>query len=457
MKLNLSKLIFSVFAGAMFLLLGFFHAKAATLYINPGSGNFSVGSSFTVTVRTDTEGQAVNTAEANISFSQDTLELVQVSASRVFYLQAPGSPSKGVNSAYFGGGLPTPGYTGNNGIVGSMVFRARQQGTASISITGGKVLLNDGSGTNALTSTRGATYTISPAPVAGPEVTSPTHPDPDKWYSKKDLTVSWSRPKSGFGFSFEIDQNDDTVPDNVLDTTVTTAKNYPGLADGGWYFHIKSRGQALGSAFSATVHFRVQIDTVPPKPFEIKVVGEDDLKNVSQTPTLEFATVDEFSGIDRYEILVENRLVDTTAHNPYTFKEKLEAGPHLLKVVAFDKAENSQSASSAVIIGGEKAVSISFLWWIPFLFALNILMLALIIILLWVLFYRRRKELYPADERIRALKLEIDQTLIKLKKQIDNKLLKILRRPTGEGKGNIAQEINEDISKTKRKIDKVIQ
>src|SRR3989344_7771983 len=69
------------------------NAEAASLYISPGSGTYGVGSTFTVTVRTDTQGAAVNTTEANISYSSE-LELVSVSQSALFYLPAPGSPAK---------------------------------------------------------------------------------------------------------------------------------------------------------------------------------------------------------------------------------------------------------------------------------------------------------------------------------------------------------------------------
>src|SRR5258708_5944561 len=83
--------------------------QAATLYLSPASGSFPVGTSFNVSVRTNTQSQAVNTAEATISYSSDTLTLVQVAGGSTFPLQTPGSPSKSGGRAYFSGGIPTPG------------------------------------------------------------------------------------------------------------------------------------------------------------------------------------------------------------------------------------------------------------------------------------------------------------------------------------------------------------
>ena len=137
-------------------------AKAATLYITPEAGSFNFGSTFTLTVRTDTEGQAVNAAEASLGFPTDILELVKVSASPTFYLQVPGSPAKGNGTVYFGGGLPTPGYKGGSRVLGILTFRAIRKGQAAVRITAGKVLLNDGNGTDALAGIGQAQVTIVP-------------------------------------------------------------------------------------------------------------------------------------------------------------------------------------------------------------------------------------------------------------------------------------------------------
>jgi hypothetical protein len=237
-------------------------SQAASIYLSPGSGNFSVGQTITVTVRVNTQGEAANTAEANVTYSADTLELTRVAQGSTFFLPAPGSPSKGNSVAYFGGGQPTPGYTGSSGLLGTLTFRAKAVGTATVAVPSGKVLLNDGFGTDALDGTTGAQFTIAQAAqsIGNVVVTSTTHPDSSQSYTGKTVDLSWSRPTNAYGFSFELDQEADTVPDSVLDTTITTTKTYDNLADGVWYFHIRARSQDASSAFGPTTHFKININ-----------------------------------------------------------------------------------------------------------------------------------------------------------------------------------------------------
>jgi hypothetical protein len=90
----------------VFTMLGWFVPAlvfASTLYFSPSSGSFGVGSTFTVTLKTNTQNQAVNSAEARVAYSQDTLELIKVSAGGTFSLQTPGSPGKSGGEAFFQG------------------------------------------------------------------------------------------------------------------------------------------------------------------------------------------------------------------------------------------------------------------------------------------------------------------------------------------------------------------
>jgi hypothetical protein len=167
---------------ALFLFVGFLFVPrfvlAASLYLSPASGNYSVGQTFTVTVKTNTQSAAVNTAEAHLVYSSDTLELVAIAQGSTFYLPAPNSPSKVTGKVYFGGGLPTPGYTGTAGLLGSMTFRAKAVGAASVSISTGEVLLNDGFGTNALTNYTGASFNIAAAATQQPKPQKEPEPQP---------------------------------------------------------------------------------------------------------------------------------------------------------------------------------------------------------------------------------------------------------------------------------------
>ena len=141
---------------------------AATLFLSPASGSFPVGATFKVGVRTNTAGQAANTAESTVTYDSNVIEIVSVAPGSTFTLQTPGSPSKSGGTAFFSAGIPTPGYNGSSGSLGVITFRAKAEGTASVSVSSGKVLLNDGNGTDALSGTSGGNYTITAPAVGAP-------------------------------------------------------------------------------------------------------------------------------------------------------------------------------------------------------------------------------------------------------------------------------------------------
>src|SRR3989344_3899661 len=76
---NKNKFVFNILFLLPLILFGIFasqNAKAATSYFSPSSGNFTVGNVFTVNVLVNTEGVAINKAEAVINLPKDLLELI---------------------------------------------------------------------------------------------------------------------------------------------------------------------------------------------------------------------------------------------------------------------------------------------------------------------------------------------------------------------------------------------
>lgn len=433
-------------------------SRAATLYVSPASGSFSVGSGFTVRVLTNTQGASVNTAEVNLSYSADTLELLRVSAGSDFPLQTPGSPARTASGAFFSGGIPMPGYTGNSGVVGVMTFRARSQGRATVSINSGKVLLNDGLGTDALNGTANASYTIIPPPVGVPEVTSTTQPDQDSWYATSTVALAWSHPSGAYGFSFAFDQTPDTTPHNVLDTTITATTLYNNVKDGISYFHIKARGQTTG--YGNTAHFRVQIDTQRPLLFDLKLRGQINLNDVPRTPTITFEAQDELSGIDHYDIYLDDQLAKANAISPYNF-EMLSSGPHVIRVVAFDKAGNNRKSELPIIVTGPQVVTqqvTNLFQPVYILLAMNLLLIILVIVLLF-LFFRRRGKAKDVPDQIAAIQAQIDASLEQLRKQLSKQLQKFADHSTTgvyNKEVEVEKEVSNSIGKAKRSIDQKI-
>jgi hypothetical protein len=430
-------------------------ADAASMQMSPPTGSFALGSTFKVTVLVDTQ-DAVNTAEASVSYSNN-LELISVNQGSTFYLPSLNSPTKGSTSAYFGGGLPNPGYIGKVGSLGVMTFKAKALGAATVTITRGKALLNDGKGTNSLTLPSGgvtARFNIVPPPLPGPIVSSGTHPEQEKWYPEQDVDLSWTRPDEAYGFSLVFDQKPDTVPDEDLETTETTTAKYADLRDGTWYFHIKAKRQPSNAPFGETTHFKVQVDTEPPRLFDINVIGQTNLNDISRTPTITFQAEDLGSGVQYYNVYVDNKLYAEKTQSPYALSEKLTAGPHIIKVTAFDRVNNERSSQLPIIVSAPAVVGYfqrNLSLPIYLLILVNLIVLIAILFFIW---YYRRNQRTKISKEISKVQSEIDNSLDSLKSQINDRLTIL------SSKEKVEKEVAKDIKKAKikfKKIDKEIE
>lgn len=151
-------------------------AKAALLYFSPSSGNHTAGNILNVSVLVNTQGQAINNADATIRFPANLLEVVSISKTGSIFSLWVEEPvfSNTAGTINLNGGLPTPGFTGSAGRVVTVAFRMKAAGSASLVFTSGAVRANDGFGTDVLSSMGTATFTVSPAPVPVP----PPTPEP---------------------------------------------------------------------------------------------------------------------------------------------------------------------------------------------------------------------------------------------------------------------------------------
>jgi len=94
------------------------------------------------------------------------------------------------------------------------------------------------------------------------EINSSTHPE-SEWTPSSSVKLYWNKPESlsGIkGYSYLLDQEPKTIPDEKIDTTKNDFESE--LKDGKWYFHVRA-SDILGKWNSAT-HYEIFIDTVPP-------------------------------------------------------------------------------------------------------------------------------------------------------------------------------------------------
>ncbi|MBU6500838.1 MAG: hypothetical protein KGJ89_01820 [Patescibacteria group bacterium] len=354
----------SMIAGGFFLFAVFFAVispikaeAAASLYVSPPSGTFTVGSTFTVSIYVNSGGQSINAVEADLKFPADRLQvvspttgksLIQVWVSQPTYSNLDGTMK-------FQGTIPSPGINTDSGLISTVTFRVKSVGTASLQILdSSQVLLNDGLGTNILgQTTSGIYYLVLPAP-AGPIVTSRTNPDQSKWYSTHQVVFEWSAPSDIQGYSYILDQDPSGEPDDISEGTNTRVV-YDKLADGTYYFHIKSLRQG---AWGGITDYVVNIDNDPPAKFTIDFSPGDTTSN--HRPIIDFTTTDKTSGLDHYELKIiplDMPLAVTTQNDtPFfietqpPYSQQLADGRYDVYVRAYDKAGNYYQAESRLTI-----------------------------------------------------------------------------------------------------------
>ena len=165
-----------------FALISFFvplvASAQATLFVSPSSGVYKVGDIFSVLMNVNSGGQAINAASVQMSFDNTKLEVTEVGYSRSIFTIWTEEPvfSNAAGSVRLSGGLPTPGFTGASGAILRVNFKAKATGQASVVLTSGSVLANDGSGTNILDNFKGGLYNIISAVKEGTAAAKPAAP-----------------------------------------------------------------------------------------------------------------------------------------------------------------------------------------------------------------------------------------------------------------------------------------
>jgi len=154
----LTSLLFSFFVFPL-------SASAATLFVAPQSKDIRVDDTFIVLVNTNTQGTAINAASVDIKFDQNLLSAQSVGYSNSIFTLWAEEPkySNLAGNIHLSGGLSSPGFTGSNGAILRITFKARAVGQTQISLENGSVLANDGIGTDVLSSVQGSSITINKA------------------------------------------------------------------------------------------------------------------------------------------------------------------------------------------------------------------------------------------------------------------------------------------------------
>jgi len=339
-----------VFVLPLFLVNPIFALADASISLFPGSGSLKVGDEIKMEVKIDAAGIPINAAEAVIRFPPGNFEVTSISKrDSIFSLWAKEPVfSNTLGQISFIGGIPHPGFTKEGGII-AVIFKAKKEGESSITFDEGKVLADDGKGTDVLAFFNEAKYFIQKSDSTNSEESeislfSPTHPQQSQWYNNNNPSFQWELDPDVSGVSFVFDQKPDTAPDTRSEGLVES-KDYSNVADGIWYFHIRLEN---GHGWGKTTSYRVQIDTHSPDLFDIAVDNAGDSTNPK--PNLYFETNDKTSGVSQYKLKIgDAEFIDLLLAevNPFTLPAQIPGEKKIL-VRAIDQAGNITQANAVI-------------------------------------------------------------------------------------------------------------
>ncbi len=318
----------------------------------PSQKSVLVGEEFSVDfVISATEN--INAARSQYTFDSDYLELLNLTTSDSLFTQWPAKPQVTGSRIEFSGGLPDPGFTGDNGKILTMLFRAKKPGSAKLQFISGSLHANDGQGTNVLTGMNGAIFMIQPpgtlpegisaeeltATLPAATISSPTHPDQTAWYRQSQTVFTWQLPQRADRLYYEIDSKPNTYPQKLLSSPLNYSHSF--LENGIWYFHLRYES---GTERSRTAHFKVQFDDTPPRDFKIEITKDDK----TGAYNMSFPTQDDLSGVNYYEVSIDDdKYFIRTSQASYEIAT-LPTGSHPIVVSAVDKAGNNRAVRAVV-------------------------------------------------------------------------------------------------------------
>jgi hypothetical protein len=409
-------------------------ATGSSLYLSPSSGTFFVGSTFDVSIFVNTGGNHINAVKVDLKFDPRKLQIASPTAGKSFISVWVSQPtySNKEGKASFQGGIPSPGIHTSSGLVSTITFRAVAPGEAFISILdSSQVLLDDGKGTDILSSIGRGMYKISVPPPEGPQVFSSTHSDQNKWYKDSNITFNWEKEPGVTDFSYSLDHDFHGIPDNISEGSHTSV-SYTDLEDGIWYFHLKAK---KGGNWGGVTHYLVQIDTPPPAAFKLRF--EPELKSpvsTSKEPIVYFITTDSLSGLDHFELKVIDLRKDVEKREEAFFVEvnspyklpPLDFGEHEIIVRAYDGALNEQNVSERIdVLPIDKAFYITKkginIWTLFFPWRRVVLILIIIafLIIIYTFFRRRRhKGLHRRKRILEEIKGKVRENSESIKRKL---------------------------------------
>jgi hypothetical protein len=303
----------------------------------PLEETYDIQQTFAVDIKMDSEGQTINAIEAYISYSSETLQIVDIKPNNSainLWVSKPRIDEENHTIVLIGG--IGGGAVMKDATLATLVIKTVAAGEASLQLDAFRsgVYLNDGQGTRISFTGPDARATVSTTTYQpSVKIMSPTHPEEFLWYANSTAILAWEAGENT-DWSYNISLDPADIVDTTADQPIGQVE-FSNLSDGVHYFQL--RQHLGGSDWSDPVMRGVRVDTTAPVAFTVTKHIHDPL--YGNNTVLVFQTTDATSGIAYYEVSEDN--------NTY----QVERGPvamrnpnaSTIRVTAFDYAGNSTS------------------------------------------------------------------------------------------------------------------
>lgn len=145
------------------------YAAEGSLFLSPLNGTYAVGDTFEIQVRVDSGGRAVNAVEAELSYDPHSLAVDHISTVGSIIGSWPTVPGfSNTEGTFHFSGWTRERFSGSEGLVITIYFRALRVDSSAITFISGSVLAAEAQETNVIASMHSGLYVVKPKEIPAP-------------------------------------------------------------------------------------------------------------------------------------------------------------------------------------------------------------------------------------------------------------------------------------------------
>ncbi|MCK5061377.1 hypothetical protein KAR28_02410 [Candidatus Parcubacteria bacterium] len=333
----------------------------STLELEPRYSIFDKSFNHILAIKILPGGEAINAVRAIVRYDPEKIQVEEIITSKSFcrrtgadlFIEKIIDNKRG--EVIVSCGLPNPGFSESHGIVAELVVKPLETGITNVRFDqASRVLANDGLGTDVLRAVTNASYYIADYQERNEDIElyeplivfSPTHPNSEEWYDKKDVYFSWLG-NDQLEYAYLFNQQATGTPD-IRQFTEDKSLRFSVKADGIYYLHI---APVKAGIIGPTRNYKVKIDATPPHKTDIRA-SEVVIKS-GDVVRFEFSGEDEMSGLQSnyYYVRIDNSTflpTKTPLYVPF-----IEPGKHPVTVRMFDNAGNFKDTGVEIEVKGK--------------------------------------------------------------------------------------------------------